>query len=80
MTAKAPSVLKLTPAEIPDPPPDRGRLLDAEGVAAEILGGLVTPRWVTRNVTVGKVKIGHVKRGWFEKDVRAWLELQREEN
>jgi len=58
---------------VPDAPPDRGRLLDADEVAREIFCGKVTARWVTRNVQAGKVKLGHVKRAWWEADVRSWL-------
>jgi predicted DNA-binding transcriptional regulator AlpA len=47
--------------------------LSAEQVAAELFGGHVSPLWVMRNVP-GKIKLGHVKRGWWEYDVRRWLE------
>ncbi len=61
------------------PPPDRGRLLTAEEVAADIFRGQVTRQWVLRNVKAGKVRIGHVKRGWWEYDVRRWLEQRTTE-
>ncbi len=66
--------LRLAPRSAPlAPPPDRGRLLSAAQVAAEVMGGHVSPLWVLRNVP-GKVRLGHVKRAWWEYDVRRWLE------
>lgn len=56
------------------PPPDRGRLLSAAEVACNIFNGTVSALWVTRNVVTGKVRLGHVKRAWWEYDVRRWLE------
>jgi hypothetical protein len=65
---------------IPLAPLDRGRLLSAEQVASELFNGTVTARWVTRNVRVGKLKLGHIKRAWWENQVRAWLQsLPQEE-
>jgi predicted DNA-binding transcriptional regulator AlpA len=58
------------------PPPDRGRLLTAAQVAAELLGGTVSPGWVRRHVTP-KVVLGHSTVRWYAADVRAWLEAQR---
>ena len=69
--------LEIVPTHEPAPlapPPDRGRLLSAEEVARELLGGHVSALWVTRNVGAGKVQLGHVKRAWWEYDVRRWLE------
>ena len=57
----------------PEPPPDRGRLLTATQVAAELLGGTVSPAWVRRHVP-DKVVLGHSTVRWFEADVRAWVE------
>jgi hypothetical protein len=57
----------------PEPPPDRGRLLDAEEIAREIFYGKVSARWVRRHVTAGKVKLGHVTVMWWEIPVRDWL-------
>ena len=37
-------------AEPSPPPPDRGRLLTAAQVAAELLGGTVSPGWVRDHV------------------------------
>jgi len=56
------------------PPPDRGRLLDPEAVAA-LIGG-VSPAWVRRNVP-GKLDLGHSTKRWWEADVRAWLDSLR---
>ena len=62
-------------ARVPAPPPDRGRLLSADQVASDVFGGHVSPLWVRRNVP-GKIKLGHVKRAWWEYDVRFWLETR----
>jgi len=75
----------MTPADLhvlrPDtapsaPPPDRGRLLTAAQVAAELLGGTVCPVWVRRHV-LPKVVLGHSTVRWYAADVRAWLEARR---
>ena len=62
---------------VPAPPPDRGRLLSAEEVAAELYHGKVTAKWVRRYLKVGKVKLSHTRRAWFERDVREHLEQSR---
>lgn len=54
-------------------PPDRGRLLTPQDVAA-IVGK--PPEWCRRNVP-HKVRLGHSTVRWWEYDVRAWLEEQR---
>ena len=59
---------------LPEPPPDRGRLLKAEEVA-DIIGG-VSQSWVRRKVPHA-VKVGHSIVRWYELDVRAWLEANR---
>jgi predicted DNA-binding transcriptional regulator AlpA len=56
------------------PPPDRGRLLTAPEVAQR-LGR--TPDWVKRCVP-HKVRLGRRTVRWYERDVEAWLEQQRE--
>jgi len=63
---------------ITTPPPDRGRLMTAEQVAADLLHGTVSESWVRRNVEAGRVRLGHSTVRWFENDVRVWLESQRE--
>jgi predicted DNA-binding transcriptional regulator AlpA len=60
----------------PAPPPDRGRLLTAAQVAAELLGGTVSPSWVRRHVTP-KVVLGHSTVRWYAADVQVWLEARR---
>jgi predicted DNA-binding transcriptional regulator AlpA len=66
----------LRPVAMPALPPDRGRLLTAAQVVAELLGGTVSPGWVRRHVTP-KVVLGHSTVRWYEADVRVWLESRR---
>lgn len=66
----------MRPEAPPDLPPDRGRLMTAEQVATELLGGTVKPSWVRRHVP-DKVILGHSTVRWWELDVRRWLESQR---
>jgi hypothetical protein len=58
------------------PPPDRGRLLTATQVAAELLAGTVSPGWVRRHITP-KVVLGHSTVRWYEADVRDWIARRR---
>jgi hypothetical protein len=60
------------------PPPDRGRLLNAEAVARECFGGFVESRWVMEHITC-KVRLGHRTVFFYENDVRAWIESHRED-
>jgi len=62
--------------------PDRGAVLDPEAAARTIFPG-VTERelpgkmkWVRENVPL-KLILGHKTVGWFEADVRWWLEDRR---
>ncbi len=71
-----PELRVVRPGTPPEPPPDRGRLLTAAQVAAELFGGTVSPAWVRRHVP-HKVMLGHSTVRWFERDVRAWLEGRR---
>jgi predicted DNA-binding transcriptional regulator AlpA len=66
----------LRPAGPVEPPTNRGRLLNAAQVAAELLGGTVSPAWVRRHVPA-KLVLGHSTVRWFETDVQAWLEARR---
>lgn len=59
------------------PPVPRGRLLSAEQVATELLGGAVSEAWVRRHLPHG-VRLGHSTVRWFEVDVQAWLEARRD--
>lgn len=61
-----------------EPPPDRGRLLNAASVAQVCFGGQVEPRWVMEHVPC-KVRFGHRTVFFYEKDVCAWIEQHREE-
>jgi len=71
-----PELHVLRPGGPLETPPDRGRLLTAAQVAADLLGGTVSPAWVRRHVPA-KLVLGHSTVRWFETDVRAWLEARR---
>lgn len=58
-------------------PPDRGRLMTAAEIATELMRGSVSPTWVRRHVGY-KVRLGHRTVLWYEADVRAWMDQQRE--
>lgn len=58
-------------------PADRGRLLTAAQVAAEVFSGNVSPRWVREHVTAGRQKLGHRTVLWHENEVRASLTHDR---
>lgn len=62
---------------MPQAPPNRGPLLDADAVRA-MIGGAEPPSldWVYAHVP-NKVKISHRCVRWFEADVLAWLEGMR---
>lgn len=60
-------------SEIPEPPPDRGRLLKPKEVA-EMVGR--SESWVRRNVP-HKIRLGHSTVKWYELDVLLWLEERR---
>lgn len=61
--------------EIPQPPPDRGRWLTVDDVCA-MLGHRVSREWVYANAP-HKVKVSHRVVGWWELDMRVWLEGRR---
>lgn len=56
-----------------EPPQDRGRLLTAAQVAAELFNSTVSAAWVRRNVPQ-KLVLGHSTVRWYEADVRAWID------
>lgn len=58
-------------------PLPRGPLMDAETVASELFGGLVSPRWVRQNVTP-KVRLGQRTVGFYRDDVLAFIERRKE--
>ena len=60
----------------PEPPPDRGRLLTATQVAAELLGGTVSPAWVRRTIP-GKLRLGQRTVRWYRDDVLRWIAGRR---
>jgi hypothetical protein len=55
-----------------EPPADRGRLLTAAQVAAELFNGTVSAAWVRRNVPQ-KVVLGHSTVRWYGGDVQGWI-------
>ena len=59
-----------------EPPADRGRLLTAAQVAAELFNGSVSTAWVRRNVP-RKVVLGHSTVRWYAGDVQAWIDTLR---
>lgn len=61
--------------QIPKPPPDRGKWLTVDDVRA-MLGNQVSREWVYDNVP-NKVKVSHRVVGWWEYDVRDFLEARR---
>lgn len=60
------------------PPPNRGRLMDAFEVAAQLFHGKVEPRWVLEHCPL-KVRFGHRTVFFYENDVRAWIDEHRVE-
>ena len=65
------------PTEILKPPPDRGRLMNAEKVAEQLFGGHVKAEWVRRHVP-GKMTTGHRTVFWWEYGVISWLDSRKE--
>ena len=59
-----------------EPPADRGRLLTAAQVAAELFNGTVSAAWVRRNVP-HKVVLGHSTVRWYAADVQGWISTKR---
>ena len=59
-----------------EPPSDRGRLLTAAQVAAELFNDSVSAAWVRRNVP-HKVVLGHSTVRWYAGDVQAWIHTLR---
>lgn len=57
-------------------PQDRGGLLTAAQVAAELFSGTVSAAWVRRNVPQ-KVVLGHSTVRWYVADVQAWIASKR---
>ena len=60
----------------PEPPVNRGRLLTAAQVAAELFNDSVSTAWVRRNVP-HKVVLGHSTVRWYAGDVQAWISTLR---
>ena len=59
-----------------EPPADRGRLLTAAQVAAQLFNGTVSAAWVRRNVP-RKLVLGHSTVRWYAADVQAWISTKR---
>ncbi len=66
------------PSKPVDPPPDRGRLMNAYHVAEQVYGGARGPKWVLRNVP-GKMTMGHRTVMWWEYDVIAWIDSKKDD-
>ena len=59
-----------------EPPVDHGRVLSAEQVANELLGGQKGPRWVRRHLSgpgSGKLVLGHSSVFWYENMAKQWI-------
>ena len=70
--------LRITkPTEAVEPPPDRGRLMDAREVAGQLFGGHVKAEWVRRHVP-GKMTTGHRTVFWWEYEVISWIDSNKE--
>lgn len=76
MTYKRREVRDL-PFPVPAPLPDRGKWLTADDVRA-MLSNKVSRDWVYSHVP-HKIRITRRMVGWYEYDVRAWLEELRNE-
>ena len=73
------TVLKIEPhVNVPEPPPDLGRLMTAEEVVADCFNGTVSVSWVKRHLKAGRVRLGHSTVRWYEIPVRAWITEQLE--
>ena len=59
-----------------EPPADRGGLLTATQIAAELFNDSVSAAWVRRNVP-HKVILGHSTVRWYAGDVQAWIHTLR---
>ncbi len=66
------------PSKPVDPPPVRGRLMNAYHVAEQVYGGQVGADWVRRNVP-GKITMGHRTVLWWEFEVIEWIDSNKEE-
>ena len=69
-------LLRSTEQQRVEPPADRGRLLTAAQVAAELFNGSVSTAWVRRNVP-HKLVLGHSTVRWYAGDVLAWINTLR---
>ena len=66
------------PAGPPEPPPDRGRLMDAATIARELFHGERTEKWVRQHVAPDdKLPLGHSTVRWWERDVLRWIESRK---
>ncbi len=75
-SSSALQVLRGSTEQCVEPPADRGRLLTAAQVAAELFNGTVSTAWVRRNVA-HKVVLGHSTVRWYATDVHAWITTKR---
>lgn len=74
------TVLPLKPGSsaVVPAPPDRAedRLMNAEEISRDLLGGHWSPASVRRRVP-GKITLGHSTVVWWLSDVVAWVESMR---
>jgi hypothetical protein len=76
MTRHSPDLRMPLRTEAFAPPPNRGRLMTAAQVAAELFCGTVSGAWVRRNVPY-KIVLGHSTVRWWERDVLDWIAERR---
>ena len=65
------------PPAVVEPPPDRGKLMDAKDIASDVYRGRVTACWVRRHVP-GKMTQGHRTVIWWQYEVLQWIDSTKE--
>ena len=70
--------LRITrPTEAVEPPPDRGKLMNAADIVSDLYRGRVKACWVRRHVP-GKMTMGHRTVFWWEYEVIQWIDSTKE--
>lgn len=67
------------PAKAVEPPPYRGKLMNAYDIAGQIYGGHVSADWVLRKVP-GKMDMGHRTKMWWEFEVVEWINSTKDDS